>query len=110
MGYTKEAIKGISWVGAFRLSTRFITLLRTAILARILSPAQFGVFGIASLLLGLVEMLTETGINIFLVQEADDAHKYLNTAWMVSIMRGILISAVIILSAGLVSNFFNSPD
>ena len=110
MGYTKEAIKGISWVGAFRLSTRFITLLRTAILARILSPAQFGVFGIASLLLGLVEMLTETGINVFLVQEADDAHKYLNTAWMVSIMRGILISAVIILSAGLVSNFFNSPD
>ena len=110
MGYATRAVKGISWVGAFRLSTRFVTLLRTAILARILSPAQFGVFGVATLVLGLVEMLTETGINIFLVQENERIEKYVNTAWIVSILRGILISVVIIITAPIVSGFFHRPD
>ncbi|MCL4418171.1 MAG: lipopolysaccharide biosynthesis protein [Patescibacteria group bacterium] len=110
MGYTREAIKGISWLGAFRLFTRVLSFLRTIIVARILSPTQFGVYGIAALVLSLVEILTETGINVFLVQNKDNVDKYINTAWIVSILRGVLISLVIFLSSFFVSAFFRTPD
>lgn len=110
MGYTREAIKGISWLGAFRLFTRILSFLRTIIIARILSPSQFGVYGIATLLLSLIEILTETGINVFLIQKKEDIERYINTAWIVSIVRGFLISAVIIISAGFVSDFFRNSE
>ncbi len=110
MGYTSRALKGISWMGILRASTRSITFLRIAILARILSPSQFGVFGVASLVLALLEILTETGINIFLIQQKDDIKKYLSSAWIVSIVRGCLIAILLILSAPYVVNFFHSPE
>ncbi|MDP2585885.1 MAG: lipopolysaccharide biosynthesis protein [Candidatus Levybacteria bacterium] len=110
MGYTKEAIIGVSWLGAFRLFTRALSFLRTIIVARILSPAQFGVYGIAALVLSLVEILTETGINVFLIQNKDNIGKYVSTAWIVSIIRGALISSLIFSSSFFVAGFFKSPD
>lgn len=110
MGYKTEAVKGIIWIGILRVFTRGIALGRTVILARILSPAQFGVFGIALLVLAFVEILTETGINVFLVQKKDEITKYINTAWIVSIARGLAIMFVIFLLASPVTHFFNAPN
>lgn len=106
MGYSKQAIIGISWIGAFRILSRLIAFLRVVILARLLVPAQFGVFSIASMALGLLEILTETGINVFLIQEKEDVDSYVNDAWLVSIIRGILIAFFIILTAPFVATFF----
>lgn len=106
MGYSRQTIVGISWIGAFRVLSRLIAFLRVVILARLLVPAQFGVFGIATMALALLEILTETGINVFLIQEKKDADSYVNDAWFVSIIRGILISIFIILTAPLVVEFF----
>lgn len=110
MGYKKDAIKGVSWIGALRIATRGMSFVRTAIIARLLNPSQFGLFAIATLILTLIETLTETGINSFLVQEKADIKKYINSAWMVSIVRGTIIAAVIVIFAPFVVNFFNSPE
>lgn len=110
MGYTRHAIKGVSWIAAFRIATRGMSFLRTAIIARILSPAQFGLFGIASLMLTMIEILTETGINIVLIQTEDGIEKYVNTAWIVSIVRGIVISSIIFFSSFFVGQFFKAPE
>ena len=110
MGYRTDVFKGISWMGLLRGSTRAITFVRLAILARILTPAQFGVFGIASLMLSFLEIITETGINIFLIQEKRDIKEYINSAWMVSILRGILISILLFGLAPFIVDFFNSPE
>ncbi len=110
MGYFKDAVKGVAWMGALRGSTRVIAYIKIAILARLLGPEEFGIFGIATLVLALLEILTETGINAYLIQQGDNLKKYLNTAWVVSIFRGIIISFLIYTSSGFVSGFFNSLD
>jgi O-antigen/teichoic acid export membrane protein len=110
MGYFKDAFKGVGWMTAFRGSTRALAIIKIAILARLLSPSQFGVYGIALLVLGFLEVLTETGINIFLIQEKDDTQKYLDSAWFVSIIRGLLVSAIILASIPLVILFFHTPQ
>lgn len=109
-GYFKQTIVGLSWMSAFRIFSRFIAFIRVIILARLLVPSQFGIFGIASMSLALLEILTETGINIFLVQEKEGIKTYLNDAWLVSIIRGILISAFIVFTAPLVVSFFKIPQ
>lgn len=110
MGYTGEAIRGVTWVGAFRLTSRGLSLGRTVVLARLLTPAQFGTFGIAFLVMGLIDTLTETGINTVLIQAKDKFEEYIDTAWVISIARGILIALLIIASAQFVAAFFSSPE
>ena len=110
MGYTRTAIKSFGWLGAFKFYKRGLGYVRIAILARILTPEQFGVFGVASLVLALLEILTETGINTVLIQQKDKVERYINTAWVISIFRGFLIGMLILASAGYVSEFFESPS
>lgn len=110
MGYTKHAVKGISWVGAARVVVRGLTFVKIVIISRILTPTQFGFFGIAMLILALFEILTETGINIFLVQKKEQMEKYINTAWIVSIIRGIVVTLLIALSAPFIASFFHAPE
>lgn len=109
MGYKKDVIKGVSWYGLLRIATKVIGFLEAIILARILAPEQFGAYAVALLALGLLEVLTETGVNIFLVQEKNIDH-YISSAWIVSIIRGILIMFVLFLTAPFVANFFHSPE
>ena len=83
---------------------------RVAVLARVLSPKDFGVFGVASLVLAFLEIFTETGVNVFLVQRKNNFQEYLDTAWIVSIIRGILISVTLFLVAPPIANFFSSQE
>jgi len=110
MGYKKDIFKGVSWLGAFRIVTRGMSFVRTAIIARILSPSDFGLFGIATLTLSFIEVFTETGINIFLIQQKDEADKYISTAWIVSILRGCLIALLIFGFAPLIGSFFHAEN
>jgi len=110
MGYTKHIIKGVSWIAAIRVVIRILSFAKTIIIARILSPNDFGIFGIATLVLTFVEIFTETGVNIFLVQKKATIDEYIDTAWVVSILRGFIIALVIIASSFFVVSFFNSPQ
>ena len=110
MGYKKDVIKGISWLSSFRILTRGISFIRTAIIARILSPEQFGIFGIAVIVLAFVEMLTETGINIFLIQKKESIDKYIDTAWVTSIVRGIVIAVIMVIAAPFIASFYQSQQ
>ena len=110
MGYTKNVLRGVSWMTALQTAIRALTFLKIAVLARVLSPAQFGVFGIAALLLALLEILTETGINVVLIQSKGSIDKYLDSAWVASILRGIIICLGIVISAPFVASFFNAPQ
>src|ERR1035437_8982061 len=109
MGYTRSAIKGISWMSAFRMTSRVLAFVKIAVLARVLTPSQFGIFGIASLLLVFLQILTETGINIVLIQTRDKIDKYLDSAWVLSIIRGFFIFLAIVISAPFVASFFKTP-
>lgn len=110
MGYLGQTIKGISWIGALRAVTRGLSFIRILVLARLLTPGQFGLFGVASFILALVEVMTETGINIFLVQKEGDIKDYISSAWIVSILRGFLIFLLILITAPFVVSLFKAQD
>lgn len=110
MGYFRNVADGLAWMGGLRGITRVVSFLRIAILARILTPLHFGLFGIASLVLSFLEIVTETGINVFFIQKEGELKDYLNSAWLASILRGFFIALSIFVLAPFISSFFNSPD
>jgi lipopolysaccharide exporter len=109
MEYKKEAVKGVSWIGFLRITTKIFGFVEAIILARILVPEQFGAYGVALLALGILEVFTESGVNIILVQEKD-TDRFINSAWIISIMRGIVIMFILLMSAPFIAMFFNSSE
>lgn len=97
-------------MGALRISTRAVAFIKLAILARLLTPEQFGIFAIASLAMALLEILTETGINVFFIQGEGKIKDYIDTSWVVSIVRGIIITAILLLASRYIAYFLNSPE
>ncbi|MDZ7587558.1 MAG: oligosaccharide flippase family protein, partial [Patescibacteria group bacterium] len=67
-----------------RIAGRGVTIAKTAILARILSPVDFGQFGAAALSLSLFEVLTETGVNQALIYSDKKVGELVNPAWTVA--------------------------
>jgi O-antigen/teichoic acid export membrane protein len=107
MNYFKKTINGVAWTSALSGSVRLVSFVKIAILARLLVPSQFGEFGVVIMVLAFLEIITETGINIFLLQERGEWEKYINTAWVVSMLRGTIVAAAMIVSAGFIADFFN---
>lgn len=110
MGYLGDAVHGISWSAAQRISIRLISILRVVVLARLLIPEQFGLFGIATITLAFLEVFLETGVNVFLIQEKSDIGKYIDSAWVLSIGRGIVMFAILAMLSPVIAGFFKNSS
>lgn len=105
-----RVVRGGVWVFALRITTRGLRFLRTVILARLLAPHDFGLFGIAMLSIATLEAFTQTGFEAALVQKKEDVESYLDTAWTISAIRGALLFSILFFFAPLIAEFFNSPQ
>jgi len=104
---TGRVVKGAAWVFAGKLVGRGMSLVRLIVLARLLSPEDFGLFGIVMLAIATLETFTQTGFNTALIQRKDNTEDYLDTAWTVQIIRGLVLAGLVYASAPLVGWFFN---
>jgi lipopolysaccharide exporter len=109
MGYSVDAAKGFSWQTFHKIITTLLAVLKIYILARLLEPSDFGLFSLTAVALGLTESLTQTGINLTILQSKKSAEYFINTAWIIAIFRGLLISAIMIILGYFMGQFFNEP-
>jgi len=86
-----------------------VNLALTVILARLLNPSDFGLIGMAMILIGLLDSVSELGIKASLVQKKESIKSYLDTAWTIQLFRGILLFLCLSLSAPIVAGFFREP-
>lgn len=110
MGYTKNSITGFSWQTMFRVSTMVGILIKTMVLARILTPEDFGLFAIIVIALGIAEATTETGVNLTIIQSKRSISYFLDTAWVIAIIRGFLIGILMVLLGIFLSRFYEKPE
>lgn len=110
MGYKRLMLGGVGKMGGLRIFTRAAALGKMAILARILTPYDFGLFGMAALALAFFENLTETGVNQALIHSDRKTEELVDSAWVVSIVRGVLISVLILAAAWPLAIFFRNRE
>lgn len=106
---SSRAVKGGFWVFSLRITDRVFQLIRTIILARLLSPKDFGLFGIALLVLSMLETFTESGFQHALIQKKGETRIFLDTAWTIGLIRGFTIAAIVFFLAKPASVFFDAP-
>jgi len=97
------------WAFALRITDRVFGLARTIVLARVLSPNDFGLFGIALLGLSALDTFSQTGFQQALIQKKGDIKPYLDTAWTVQVIRGFVLAGILFGIAPYVASFFGEP-
>lgn len=107
---TGRVIRGGLWLVAVRTTGQLGGLARVVVLARILAPREFGLFGVAIVVLSLFETLATTGIQAALLQRQERVRAAFDTAWTLGCLRGVLLAALMAMSAPTVAVFFDSPE
>ena len=110
MGYTTRTLQGLGWQTVLKISTSVISVLKTMVLARLLAPADFGLFALISISLGIAEATTQTGVNITIIQAKQSIEYFLDTAWVVAIIRGLVIGIVMVVMGLGMSALYEQPS
>lgn len=108
-GLSRRVAHGGVWSFLLNVLNRTLSLVRTVVLARLLAPEDFGLFGITMLALSALQRFTQTGFDAALIQKKQDTRGHLDTAWAVQIGRGLLLAAVLAAAAPHVAAFFDEP-
>ncbi len=107
---TKRAlVSGSFWVTATEVLVAIIDISRQVVAARVLSPADIGLMGIALLYIAVLESLSKTGFDQALIQKSKDVHGLLNVAWTWHVMRGILLAGLLALAAPWLADWYELP-
>jgi len=86
---------------------RLIGLISTVILARILTPDDYGVVAIAMLSVNLANVFLNFGVQSVLVQIKDVYQDHYNTAWTIRIIQTFVVTCSLLIVTPYISSFFN---
>ena len=107
---SERVIHGSFWVFALRFTNRGFGFVRKIVLARMLAPEDFGLLGLAFLSISTLETFSHTGFDAALVQKKEDIRPYLDTAWTVSAIRGVVLFGLLFFFAPCIAAFFGSAQ
>jgi len=108
-GLGQRIATGATWIVLQRLAVRMIGLVSTIILARLLVPEDFGLIALATTLFAVLETLLELGFDLALIQRQTSDRSLYDTAWTLSIARGILTALLFVAAAYPLASFYGDP-
>jgi O-antigen/teichoic acid export membrane protein len=108
MSLGRQAASGAAWNYAAFLLSKGLLFVATLILARLLSPAEFGLVGMALLVIGLLDILRDFGIGSALIYRQDGGQGVANLAFFLSVVIGIVLFAANWALAPVAAGFFKT--
>lgn len=104
-----STFRGVLWVLAARQGERLLGLLSITILARVLSPADFGLVGMAGSVVALVEVISRFGFDWALVRLQNPTRQHYDTAWTLRVISGLVVCTVLLIAAWPAALIFHRP-
>ncbi|WCS24355.1 lipopolysaccharide biosynthesis protein [Methylobacterium sp. NMS14P] len=102
-----KTLRGAGWSVAARFSGRAIDLATLLILARVLSPADFGLTAIAASLIAIVDMVLEIPLVQALMRLPHVEKAHLDTAFTLGLLRGVVIALLLVAAAWPVARIYS---
>ena len=97
------------WALIGRIVPMLIYLGTTMILARFLTPEDFGIVGVLSIFLMVAQTLMDAGLGGSLIKEKDISDIDCSTIFVFNIVVSIILYALIVIFADTIENYFTTP-
>lgn len=113
MSLAKRVRSGASWNAGSSLATQVLAIVRSVIIARLLTPEDFGLFGMMMTVVAAASALTSFGFDMSVIvkkqEDNSELTRALNTAWTAELVRRLFISIVLLLAVYPVARFYHEP-
>jgi len=83
-----------------------LSLISYVVVARLLTPAEIGIYAIATALIGMAQVIRDFGVGSFLIQEKRLTDAHIQSALGVSLLIGATLFAIFMLAAPFAGRFY----
>lgn len=110
MGELKDkAISGVKWNAIGRFSTQGVNFIIGLILARLLSPSDYGVVGMVGIFFAIAQTFIDSGFGSALIRKNDCTDTDYSTAFYFNVLVGLVCCILLSFVSPFIANFFNTP-
>ncbi len=107
---SERMVTGSIWMVLMRWSVRAIGFVSTLVLVRVLSPHDFGIVAMATIVTGFFEVFSETGQRLAIIRHPNPTREYVDTAWTAQLIVCLALAVATFLSAPLAELYFREPE
>jgi O-antigen/teichoic acid export membrane protein len=108
MAMRRQLAVGSVWTAGVRAGVSLMGLANTIILARLLTPEDFGLVAVAAVIFTIISAFTALSLSEALVQHPNPQRAHYDSAWTLSLMRGLFV-AVILVGIGVFFALYADP-
>lgn len=109
-GLRQKAVKGVVWTALQRYSTMLIQFVSGIILARLLTPYDYGCIGMLMIFMLLAESFIDGGFGSALIQKKSPTQTDYSTIFFWNIGLSVVLYAVLYISAPAIARFYSTPQ
>ncbi|MBC8594082.1 lipopolysaccharide biosynthesis protein [Oscillospiraceae bacterium N12] len=103
------AVKGVSWSFADNIANSGITFLVGLVLARLLTPEEYGIMAMIAIFIAISNSIIDSGFSNALIRKTNVKRIDYNTVFYFNLVVGTAIYILLYLVAPLISDFFKEP-
>ena len=109
MSLKKAALSGVKWSSLLQVGRQIIQFVTTAILARLLSPTDFGLVGMATIVIGFVNLFKDLGTSSAIIQRKNISDELIYSLFWINVAFGLLGTIVLFSGAPMIAKFYQEP-
>jgi O-antigen/teichoic acid export membrane protein len=102
--------RALLWASVSKSLITLINLATTAVMARLLTPREFGIVVIGMAFYAIAEAVRELGGGAYLIQNQALTHEHIRTTFTVNLIITMIISPLLTLFSGQLANFYGAPE
>lgn len=110
MSIKQEMISGVFWVAVQKYTGVFVQLLVSAILARLLTPENFGVIAISTVLITFFGIFTDMGMGSAIIQNKTLTKAELNSIFSFTLYSGIALAVIFFVCSYPIAGFYGNEQ
>jgi lipopolysaccharide exporter len=106
-----RTLRGMAWAYGSYVGGRLLVLVATAILARLLTPADFGLVALALVFIAFLETVSDVGLTqALMIVKEDELEQKADTVWVVSVLLGAVMWLIVAALGPLAASFFDQSE
>lgn len=105
-----KTIRGVGWSAADSILGQGVTFIVGIVLARMLSPAEYGMIGIVLIFTTVLSGIVDSGFSNALIRQKETTDDDYNTMFITNMVISVLMYVLLYTCAPLISDFFKHPE
>lgn len=105
-----KTVSGVGWSAADAFLGYGVTFLVGLVLARLLTPAEYGLIGIVTIFTTVLSGIVDSGFSNSIIRKKEAADNDYNTMFITNMVMSVLLYVVLFLCAPLIASFFQRPE